>query len=101
MSRKRETIYGVYLTFRHTRNIFRNNVFIPWIQDLFGDDVKFEGCEYDNNYPTIKIHVSSFEKNKSNIPTNNLIKIKGVFSAVEQLSLGIRNFSNDAREVIK
>ena len=93
-----ESIYGIYLTFRHTRNILKNGFFCPWIKDLFGDDVKFQGCEYGNNYPTIRIHISSFEKSKNKIPAKNLIKIRGFFSTVEQLSLGIRNFSNDIRQ---
>jgi len=36
-----------------------------------------------------------FEAGKTNIPTKNLIRIEGVFSVLEQLVFGVRDFKNE------
>lgn len=85
------------LTFRHTRDIFSRGDFLPWIRRVFGEDILFDGCEYENNYPTILTSYQTFEIKKGAIPTKNLIKIEGSFTVLEQFSLGVRCFSNDLR----
>lgn len=84
----------IYLTFYHSRNIFKGNKFQPWIKRLFPDGVNFEGCESGNYSPTISIHLTDFEKAKKSIPTKNLIRIQGCFEILQQLASGVRDFDN-------
>jgi len=86
--------FGIFLTYKYNRDVFLHDEFKPWIKKLFGDCVKFHGFAFGRSEPTIQIHVSDFEKHKDEIPTSNLIQIRGFFSVVEQLSMGIRNFKN-------
>jgi len=91
----------IKLTFFHSRDIFNKDKFHNWITELFGENVSFDGCEFGNYYPTIRISHIDFEKQKTKIPATNLIKIKGKFGVLEQLSLGVRDFSNDSRIVLQ
>ena len=95
----------IYITFRHTRDLFTGNIFQKWVYNSFDftiNDIekpfKFEGCEYGNNYPKISMSFLIFEKSKNKIPLSFLkkvTKIQGVFSVIEQLVLGVCNFEND------
>jgi len=88
----------IYLTFTHSRDIFKKNEFQNWIK-IWLKSARFEGCEYGNHYPIIKVEFTEFvtwkkhqlecEKQKS-----RLVKIEGIFTFLEQLSFGFRNFEN-------
>lgn len=91
----------IYLTFTHGRDIFNKNEFKNWIKIWF-KTAKFEGCEYANWYPTISVSLIEFEKWKSfpgqcEKEKGKLVKIKGTFTIVQQLSSGVRDFENDLR----
>lgn len=93
----------IYLTFTHSRDIFKKNEFQNWIKIWF-TTARFEGCEYGNHYPTIKVSLSEFEEWKKHWlecekQKSKLVKIKGVFDILNQLVLGIREFENDLRKI--
>lgn len=88
----------IYLTYIYSRDIFKGQSFVKWISDLFGEEVKFYGYESGRRYPSISINVIDFDKVKDKIPTKNLVKVKGAFNVIQQLSLGISDFSNDLRD---
>uniref|UniRef100_A0A6H2A3L4 Uncharacterized protein n=1 Tax=viral metagenome TaxID=1070528 RepID=A0A6H2A3L4_9ZZZZ len=85
----------VLLTFRHSRDVFIKNQFKNWITKLFGTDVKFDGCQYGNNYPTLIVSLPDFLKVKDDIPTRGLVSIEGKFNLIEELSFGVRDFKNE------
>ena len=92
----------IYLTFTHSRDIFKKNEFQNWIKIWF-KTARFDGCEYGNHYPVIRVGTKEFEIWKSHeleckSPKSKLVKIKGVFNSLECLSFGVRNFENDLRE---
>ena len=91
----------IYLTFTHSRDIFKKNEFQNWIKIWF-KTARFEGCEYGNHYPTIKVSLLEFEEWKEQLECEKqkakLVRIRGFFDICEQLSLGVRNFENDLRE---
>ena len=84
----------IYLTFNHTRAIFKKNEFAPWIKRLFPDGARFEGTSHGNYEPTIAVKYTDFEKVKNDIPTKNLIRIRGSFNVIEYLAFGVRYFDN-------
>ena len=47
--------------------------------------------------PDIKLGTQEFERIKHTIDTENLIGIKGVFSLIEHLALGVRDFENEIK----
>ena len=64
----------IYITFRHSRDLFNKEFFQGWVYKTFDFEItdterpiKFEGCEYGNNYPKISMHISVFEKSKHKI----------------------------------
>ena len=89
----------IYITFKHSIDVFKGDLFIQWIEHFF-PHAKFTGCEFGNFFPTIEIHLSEFEKNKNFIPDyaqKNIVKIEGKFNTLEMLVFGVRSFSNDLR----
>ena len=91
----------IYLTFTHSRDVFKRNEFQTWIKTWF-PSARFDGCEYGNHYPTIKVSLPEFEEWKKHWlecekQKAKLVKIKGVFNVIEYLSLGVRDFVNDLR----
>ena len=100
----------IYITFRHSRDLFNKNYFKGWVYRVFNFSIedaerpiKFEGCEYGNNYPKISMDTTTFEEVKHKIPVSSLkkiTKITGVFNIIEQLTLGVRDFSNDCENGI-
>ena len=88
----------VYLTFYHAREIFRGSEFKPWVNRLFPNGVRYEGTKSAMYEPTIIVSLQDFEDSKENIPTKNLIRIKGSFTILEQLTFGVRNFDNKIKE---
>lgn len=98
----------IYITFRHSRDLFNKEYFKGWVYKAFGFNIedkerpiKFEGCEYGNHYPQISMSISVFEKSKYKIPVSSLkkvTKIEGVFNILEQLSFGVCNFSNNCED---
>ena len=84
----------IYLTFYHAREIFIGSEFKPWVNRLFPSGVKFEGTVSAMYHPTIKVTLQDFEDSKDAIPTKNLIRIRGEFTILEQLTFGVRNFDN-------
>ena len=85
----------ILLTFRHSRDVFVKNQFKSWVPKLFGTNVKFDGCEYGNNYPVLRVGTIDFLKVKDEIPTKGLVSIEGKFDVLTQLSLGVRDFKNE------
>jgi len=57
------------------------------------------GFEYGQRHPTIRVSLSDFEKHKDKIPTFNLVRARGEFDMITQLTLGVRNFDNDLRRM--
>ena len=100
-------IIMIYITFKHSRDLFKKDLFHSWVYKTFdfnandlADEkpIKFEGCEYGNHYPTISMHTGTFEEKKDKIPFSSLkkiTKIQGVFNTIEQLALGVCNFKNE------
>jgi hypothetical protein len=83
----------IYLTYYYDRDVFSGAEFQKWIKDLFGDNVKFVKSE-GKRFPSIKIPYLVFTENKDRIKTKNLVEITGLFTIIEQLSWGVRDFSN-------
>ena len=70
----------LYLTFTHSRDIFRKNEFQTWVKTWF-KSARFEGCEYGNHYPTIKVSFIEFKEWESHKfecekQKDRLVKIK-------------------------
>lgn len=84
----------IYLTFYHSREIFKGSKFAPWVTKLFPNGVKFEGTGCGNYSPTIVVTLEDFEDAKNCIPTKNLIRIQGKFNAMQKLIFGVRDFDN-------
>lgn len=84
----------IYLTFYHARELFRGADFKPWVNRLFPNGVRYEGTVSAMYHPTIAVSLVDFEDAKDCIPTKNLIRIRGEFSIIEQLTFGVRNFDN-------
>ena len=55
------------LLYRHSRDIFIGNKFKSFVYKYF-KDVRFKGCEYGNNFPTITI--SNWDEIKDTLPTS-------------------------------
>lgn len=83
----------LHLTFIHTRNLFTGNSFKPWVKKLF-PSARFEGCASGSLFPVISVPFLEFESGKDRMPLANLIKISGSFRILEQLTFGVRDFSN-------
>ncbi len=91
----RNTRSTIYLTYTYHRDVFlKGGNFKPWIKNLFGDNVHFEGFTSGMSEPTIKVSLFDFKNNKDKIPTKNLIQIEGKFGLLEQLAFGVRDFNN-------
>ena len=93
----------VHITFNHSRDIFKKNEFQVWIKRSL-KSARFEGCESGNYYPTISISTDDFLKWKAHRMADEkqksrIVRIRGEFDILEQLSIGIRSFDNDLRNV--
>lgn len=91
----------IYLTFKHSRDIFKKNEFQTWVKRWL-PSARFTGCEYGNHYPTISVKTVEFIEWKKHVmecykEKAKVVKVEGVFNVIEQLSLGVRDFSNDLR----
>ena len=85
----------IYLTYSYHRDIFlKGGEFKPWVRNLFGEAVKFDGFSYGMSEPTIKVSLVNFEDKKAQIPTKNLLKINGYFSVLQRLAHGLTDFES-------
>jgi len=89
----------VYITFYHGRNIFRGHEFASWVKNF--PSANFEGFECGNYFPKISIPLAEFEAAKEVIPTQNIVRMEGEFSILQQLVFGVRNFKNDVSDRIE
>lgn len=90
----------IYLTFTYSRDVFNGPCLRHWVEKYFkSSDYRFMGFEYGQRHPTIRVSLSDFEKHKDKIPTFNLVRARGEFDMITQLTLGVRNFDNDLRRM--
>lgn len=93
----------IKITFQHLNNIAGPNGLQKWLINLF-PSATFEGCEYGDYYPTVQITLKDWQENHfqlNKLPTNQLVKMEGKFDILQKLAFGVRDFSNDLREIQK